>query len=328
MDRQTDAIKRWCEALQRAGYNSAGAVTFHCSQLLCPRGDRKAAESAYRALLTDLPEHKQGLEGMAFLLQLQGRTAEAVPYRERLLRLHIQSFEIDDSDQEVATRYLLAAEGGAAQPGRAPSAYVRGLFDGYARYFDGHLRDKLHYRGPELLYESLKGILDLKTSRLDVLDIGCGTGLAGVRFRPVANRLDGIDLSASMLEKAAQRRIYDRLEQGEILTRLPQMEQRYDLLVAADVLIYFGDLSVVFRAMSTVLRDAALAVFSVEKGETAGYRLRSTGRYQHHPDYVREVARRQGFEILSCQEKAIRRQDNRPVVCTLFVMRRPSNARP
>jgi predicted TPR repeat methyltransferase len=274
--------------------------------------------------LNTLPDRVDGLEGLAFLLQLQGRAGEALPYRRRLLLQHIRGLGVDATLQSEATTYLLAGEGRVAQPEQAPSEYVRCLFDRYAIQFDADLVDRLHYDGPELLYDTLRRSIVLRPGGLDVLDIGCGTGLAGAVFRPVARTLDGLDLSQAMLERAEARGIYDRLDQGEIVAELTRLSRCYDLVVAADVLIYFGDLIPVFTAVRGVLKDRGHFVFSVEKGDADGFRLRSTGRYQHHPDYVKEVADGVGLETLHRREATMREQDNQPVTAFVFVLRQGS----
>ena len=321
-DKQIESIKRWRLALAKAGFCSGKLTSFHCSQLLGPSGDRAAAEVAYRMLLAELPEHADALQGLAFLLQLQGNSAGAAHYRQRLLRLRVRALGVDPSHQGEAAAYLLAAEGGAAQPTCAPRAYVRALFDRYASDFDAHLQGKLRYRGPQLLYESLGTVVDLEAARFDVLDIGCGTGLAGVVFRGLANRLDGLDLSRAMLEMAKVRGVYDRLEQGEIVEQLPRLAQVYDLVVAADVLVYFGKLSALFNAVRGVLRGGGHLVCSVERGEAEDFRLRSSGRYQHHPRYVRQLAEDLGFETLCCRQATLREQHGRAVSAVVFVLRR------
>lgn len=321
-DTRTRSITRWRQALAKAGFSGGSQTAFHCSQLLGPCGDRAAAEAAYRALLVDLPDHADGLEGLAFLLQLQGKAAEAGRYRESLLRLRVEGLGVDPGHRDEAAAYLLAAEGWAAQPSGAPRAYVRALFDRYAGGFDAHLLGKLCYRGPQLLYESLSAAVALTPASLDVMDIGCGTGLAGEVFRWLARRLDGLDLSSAMLEKAESRHIYDRLEQGEIVEQLPQLARIYDLVIAADVLVYFGELSALFNAVFGVLSSGGYFVCSVERGDAEGFRLRSSGRYQHHPAYVQQLAGDLGFETLSCRQATLREQDGRPVTAAVFVLRR------
>ena len=320
----TEAVAHWRRALAEAGFGNR-LHPFHCSQLLNPKGDRAAAESACRALLAELPDHGDALEGLAFLLQLQGRNAEVTRYRQRLLRLRVRDLGVDLRHEDEAVGYLLAAEGRSTPPACSPRAYVRALFDRYAENFDAHLQDKLCYRGPRLLYQALGAVSDLRSLRLDVLDVGCGTGLAGVVFQGLARRLDGLDLSPAMLEKAAARGIYNRLQQGDIVQQLPRLAKAYDLVVAADVLVYFGDLVELFSGVHGVLRRGGYFVFSVERGESQGFRLRSSGRYQHHPAYVRQQAEDQKFALLYGEPATLRQQDGRPVTAVVFVLqRRPS----
>ncbi len=63
--------------------------------------------------------------------------------------------------------------------------------------------DLLYYRAPGLLMVIRKARPDLRD--LDVLDVGCGTGLNGRLPRPLARILTGIDLSEEMLEHARPR---------------------------------------------------------------------------------------------------------------------------
>lgn len=323
MTSPTRAEQRWKQAMQQAGYTRAtGIATFHFSHLVDPCGDRNAAERAYRQLLADLPDNRAALQGLAHLLQLQGRRSEALPYRHRLLQLHAGDLGVAQDALAEAADYLLSAESGRSPPVQAPQAYVEGLFDQYAGNFDLHLVDKLRYRGPGLLLKRFTEQLSAGCSALDILDIGCGTGLAGEAFKPLAGRLEGIDLSQKMLDAARARDIYDRLDRGEILELLQQCTLRYDLIVAADVLAYFGDLRPLFQAVAAVLHDTGHFVFTVEKGEAPGYRLRSSGRYQHAVAYLQECARRAGFEFLSCAVDTLREQDGQPVTGCFAVLQK------
>jgi predicted TPR repeat methyltransferase len=317
------ATEEWKTAMRQAGYRRAEQIaTFHFSRLADPCGDRMAAERAYRALLEDLPDSREALEGLAFLLQLQGRRREALAYRHRLLQLHAQALGVAQTAQREAADYLLAAETGDVQPAKSPPAYVEGLFDNYAGSFDGHLRDRLHYRGPELLWQLFVAHRAQAGADLDVLDLGCGTGLAGLAFKPCARRLDGIDLSQKMLDLAADRGIYDQLDRGDIGALLRTRSVHYDLVIAADVLAYFGDLQPLLSAVHSVLKENGLFVFSVEKGASPGYRLCGTGRYQHSEDYVRDCARRVGLDVVASAEEVLREQLGQPVIACVMLLRR------
>ena len=75
-----------------------------------------------------------------------------------------------------------------------------------------------------------------------VLDLGCGTGLAGAAFRPFADWLVGVDLAPAMLAKARGKGLYDRLVEDDVMRFLAgeaAIEARYHLILAADVFVYF-----------------------------------------------------------------------------------------
>jgi predicted TPR repeat methyltransferase len=52
------------------------------------------------------------------------------------------------------------------------------------------------------------------------IDLGCGTGLMGPLLRPYVGRLEGVDLSAGMVQKAKDRGCYDKLDVGELVACL------------------------------------------------------------------------------------------------------------
>src|SRR6185436_5638298 len=123
---------------------------------------------------------------------------------------------------------------------RAPEGYVTNLFDGVARQFEHHLVQELEYHVPE----ALAGLVlpELK-QRACVIDLGCGTGRVGKALAGPGARIIGLDLSARMLEIAAQQGAYATLERGElaeVLARYPADSAQ--AVLAADVFIYVGDL--------------------------------------------------------------------------------------
>ena len=67
---------------------------------------------------------------------------------------------------------------------------------------------KLLYRAPALVAAMVADSEIPAAKNLDVLDIGCGTGLCGPLVAPYARRLVGVDLSGRMLAQAeAQARL-------------------------------------------------------------------------------------------------------------------------
>ena len=106
-----------------------------------------------------------------------------------------------------------------------------------------------------------------------MLDLGCGTGLAGAAFRPFCDWLVGVDLSPAMLAQARAKGLYDRLVEGDVAAFLADeaaAQARYHLIVAADVFMYLADLSAVLKAAAAVLAPSAMIAFSVETHDGDG----------------------------------------------------------
>src|SRR3546814_9168583 len=135
-----------------------------------------------------------------------------------------------------------------------------------------------HVCSSDLMLAALAGCVRLPDRRRDILDLGCGTGLSGLPFRPYARRLEGIDLAPAMIEQSQRRGIYDSLHQGEIhavLAALP--DASFDLVLAADTLIYIGDIDALTGAVARILKPGGSFLFTVETGAPgSGFRLTRT----------------------------------------------------
>lgn len=218
--------------------------------------------------------------------------------------------------------YRLASLGAAQTPVTAPEHYVRGLFNRYADRFDEHLVRNLGYRTPWLLTEALAGLLPATPQR--ILDLGCGTGLCGPLLRPHASSLVGVDLSPRMLDKANQLGLYDELLSLEAVTYLLAVQQPFDLILAADVLVYFGDLDPLFSAVRQALRTGGLFAFSVEADEQSeqDFSLRPTLRYGHRRSYLETLAQRWDYSVCSLNKQQSRRDGDDAIEGFHVVLRR------
>jgi predicted TPR repeat methyltransferase len=296
-------------------------VSLHAAQLLMARGRLAEAEAAYREFIERFPNQDAVLTSFADLLRRSGRHAEAEAMFRRAIHVELDRLGCADHERSLVESYIFSAERGQTPPAAAPPVFVAGLFDRYAGNFDAMLREKLQYRAPEVLFEVLSSQAGHGLHDLDILDLGCGTGLAGALFRSVARRLDGVDLSPGMVEQATEKQFYDRMVVGVLVTFLDTVDQPYDLIVAADVFVYLGDLAPVFAASGRVLRPTGRLAFTVEASESPGYHLQPTRRFVHHRDYLRDTAAAAGLEVLRLDETWTRLQEGQPVRSWVCVLR-------
>ncbi|MEA2937229.1 MAG: hypothetical protein QOC56_733 [Alphaproteobacteria bacterium] len=261
--------------------------------------DRKRygdALAAYDQALALDPEFTSAWVGRGDALRLLKHAPQSIieAYREALKL---------GADAETMTFYL-AALGEEPLPATSPGRFVASMFDSYADNFEQDLVVNLKYQMPVFLADAIKRYSS--STALDILDMGCGTGLMGEQIRRRARTLTGVDISANMLDKARQRQIYDQLICDDLVGFLQTQDQMFDLAIAADVFVYLGDLSLVFPAVQHALRPGGLFCFSVEATDEGDFVLRRTLRYAHSMGYLRTLAERYRFAVETMEPQVVR----------------------
>ena len=200
---------------------------------------------------------------------------------------------------------------------------MRSLFDPYAEGFDQHLVQTLRYSGHTAVADAV--LHDARPVWRSALDLGCGTGLSGARARPHVPRLTGVDLSPTMVEHARRRGVYDALHADDVVKHLASTGERHDLVLAADVFIYIGDLAPVMAGVRRVLAPDGRFVFSIEHADTAdtlpGFVLRSSLRYAHAPAVLARLAAKAGLTVDGVRPIVLREEEGRPIHGAVLVLR-------
>ena len=202
---------------------------------------------------------------------------------------------------------------------RSDAGYVRHLFDQFSADYDARMLGPLQYAAPQILAE-LADLVMPGRDGLRVLDLGCGTGLAGAVFHSRAAHLSGIDLSPAMIEKARMRGIYDSLMVADLETALAADliadGPAFDLILAADTLVYLGDLAPVFAGAARRLARDGYFLFTAEAMRAdggKGFELGPKRRWRHGEAYIREQAQAAGLAVAGFVAASPRTEANRPV---------------
>jgi len=289
-------------------------------QAFCNRGlclqkirDFPAAADSFEQAIKIKPDYVRAHLQHGNTLRLMGQDAAAIAAYQTA-RMHSK-----DEAELAQINYALAALGATATPAISPAAYVADLFEQYATHFDQHLLEVLHYQVPALLSKAVSK--HIKAEPGNYLDLGCGTGLCATYLRPTASKLTGIDLSEKMLDQARKTDLYDELYCADIIDWLQQQDQDFDLIMAADVFVYIGELDTVFATASRLMQTGAVLAFSVEAmDDSADYMLRPSQRYAHSYAYLQKLAQSHDFKIVEASQEIARQDKGEDILAHILVM--------
>ena len=275
---------------------------------LLQAGRLEAAAEAFEEASRCAPDWAGPLEGLLDIRRRQGQLPAAARIYERIALLRARQLGLQGEAAAQAAHYLSAAAGYADGPPEAMSrAHISGLFDAMADTFDEKLLETLKYTGHERVVEA--ALRHARGGALAVLDLGCGTGLAGALIRPHAAQLVGVDLSATMLARAEQAGHYDALHERDVVEFLNQRHgPRFDVVIASDVLIYIGAVEPLFRALGPHLAPGGVVVCTVERLDGEGFRLMPSERYAHSRGYLERTGRAVGLELVEFTDFTLRKQ--------------------
>ena len=263
-------------------------------------------------------------DSLTYVFLSLGRTLSINGYRGQTIEMYRHLLEAHPG-HPIAT-HMLAATLGEDIPDRAADDYVQSLFDKFAASFEMQL-ERLNYKAPELIRNELDTLLP-PNSKLDVLDLGCGTGWCGREIKHLCKKLVGVDLSPGMLKKARQEQTYKELFEEEMVQHLTRRDRSYDLMVSSDAIIYLGKLDELCSAAWQRLNASGHLVFTLEKSasEEADFVLEEHGRYSHSQRYISGVLTNSGFNLLKVKQVVVRMEIGEEVQGWMVVAQKPATA--
>jgi predicted TPR repeat methyltransferase len=275
------------------------------------RGDFSGAADILEQALELAPGFATGWFALGAIRDRLGERDAAIAAFEKV-------HEADPEDYHGARLQLARLGAGDSAPAMTQT-YLRRLFDQYAGRYDVSLTEHLAYRGPALLRDAVEAAVRGAGRPMrfgSVLDLGCGTGLAGAMFRPCADWLVGVDLSPAMIDQAAAKGLYDRFITADIAAVLADEARnaaKFHLVIAADVFVYVNDLMPIVAATARVLAASGVFAFTAETHSGDGVHLLPTLRYAHGEPYVRRALAAARLTPASVAKAAVRSEKGVPV---------------
>ncbi|MGK7875760.1 MAG: class I SAM-dependent methyltransferase [Xenococcaceae cyanobacterium] len=134
-------------------------------------------------------------------------------------------------------------------------------YDVWADEYDRDVEGEFGYIGPLRVVETLVQYLPKEAK---ILDAGAGTGLVGkVLHQQGYSNVEGMDISAGMLEKAAQKNVYTALHQKVMGEPLGFATDSFDGIVSVGVLTYGHAPSSSFDELIRIVKAGGYIIFAL-----------------------------------------------------------------
>jgi predicted TPR repeat methyltransferase len=281
---------------------------FEFARDLLLKGDLAAAAELLEQATELAPKFASAWFTLGEIRQRLGQRAPAIAAFQ-------EARDADPEDRHGAAVWLMRL--GAEQLSEMPKGYVRTLFDQYAPRFEAALLGDLNYRAPQLLFKAvLAARLAAKKPAFFKrgIDLGCGTGLGAAAFARGVDHFIGIDLSPKMIEQARATGLYAVLEVDDMIEGLRnKSDASAELVLAADALVYVGDLSPVLTQVRRVLTPQGLMAFTLETHGEDGVVMGAGLRYSHGADNVHRAIEAADLTTVKLEQASPRTEDNEPV---------------
>lgn len=313
LKRFADAQPLLEQVIQREPTNQD--ALYHLGVIASALSNHTQARDYFSKVLALNPNHANSHHNLATTYLNLNQRDLALTHFERAL-----AFE--PHNQTAA--HMIASLQGKTLPEGAPLAFTRALFDQYAYSYDEHVKKQLNYQVPSLLRQAISPYISERQT-WNTLDLGCGSGLCAPLFADLTTKMTGVDLSPNMIEVAKLQGGYNALYCDDALNFLnTQKPATFDLIIAADVFVYFGTLQAIFAAVHNVLVPKGFFCFSIETLTESpdDFKLTTTGRYTHQVAYVTAIIEQQGLTILQQTPATLRTQEDMPVLGHIFTVQK------
>lgn len=253
--------------------------------------------------------HLKAPQNHIFTINISETLAELFKQNAELALKIAENWQKQEPDNIFSERLLAGMSG--KKDISADDVYAGALFDAFAENYDETIA-KLE---PQIIskFKELNNNLHGK-----IIDLGCGTGLAGVALHNGETVFDGVDISANMLKTARIRNVYRSLTHQSIADYLQEnhVAEKYDMVVAFDVFCYIGDLRKIFEGLK-----GANVWFSIETADddrTKSYYLAPNGRYKHNLGHIKQLLSESAFNNVVTYPIVLRKENGEDVLGCLI----------
>jgi len=272
------------------------------------------AEASYRQAIELNADYADAQYNLGCLLQKAQRIEEAISCFNSVLKI--------DTSDNLGASLRLAILGEKSIPATTPRNFLKKFYKERAQVWD---LSSNQYKGHSMIQETIQQTY-CNQAKLKILDLGCGTGSLAEFLSSYSNMLHGVDLSSDMISKANDTGFYDSLFQKDIEQFLEETTCRYDMIIAAAVLIHFFDLELIFASVANKLNAGGKFIFSIFEETEKDKDLNSLLMYSHNSAYIERLAISLDLKICHQTRDIHEYADGEPISAVAYALEKKSYA--
>lgn len=275
----------------------------------------------YKEALKIRPESSATFYELGKALLKVNKIEESVKCFEKVI-------ESDSTEVKIAAELALAHLGFKNIPLKTPKNYMKYVYLTHLHKWekmDGWPHNNDKYLGHNMIVDALTFNLEANQN-YKILDAGCGNGVLGKFLKDYASIMEGVDLSAEMLDLAREKNIYDYLYEDDLDSFLPQKKEAYDLIISAAVLVHFSNLKKILTNFYNALSyNGQLAITFFIDRTCNEFCIDSSGYFCHNPMYVNKIINKLGFSVIIEQEGVHEIRGDEKVFGAVYLLKKQSH---
>ncbi len=231
-------------------------------------GNFQESQSILKRLTQKFPDFLNGYRSLSLPLINLGMEEEAVTAFSKFLSPWNGAINKSQSANEVASQYDAIS--------------------------DDYDTNSLHLEFAKKLIAFSSEFFDFRKTGCKFLDLACGTGTVGRELAALGPvDIVGVDLSPQMLQLAARKKIYRRLEKGDLVEcAAKESADQFDAIFSSCALYHIADLEPVLSECKRLLVPGGFLFFSTDPATddfTIAQQGESENEYAHSRKYLRTL---------------------------------------
>ena len=295
------AHQNYAEMLYRAKRTTEALEEYRKAVVINPQAAEISNNLAL--VLKDLSEYKEAANLLLNAYRLNPKFEEISINLFETLNL----LALKDSEKALKTATLWLELDNANIFAQKLNATLQGEYFENNHLFNEKLFD--HFADNyELVMQNLGYSVALAVGRIvgneptNIVDLGCGTGLLGMALKTAQNKIIGVDISQKMLDKAADKNVYDRLIKDDIAHFLEHHDD-FDMAIMGDVCGYISNIEYIIALLKN-----KKVVLTIETTTQDNVSIGPSGRYRHNPEYIEKLLRENGFKVIFKEDIVLRKE--------------------